>query len=112
VDAAPPTPAAVTAFFEADARRHIDAIVALFAPDAVVVDERQTWQGSDEIRAWQEGPASKYTYTTEISHLEPVDDDRYRASGRLRGNFPGGTADLKWDFTIRDGLISRLEIAP
>jgi hypothetical protein len=38
--------------------------------------------------------------------------DRYRATGRLEGNFPGGTVELKWDFTIARGLITRLEIAP
>jgi hypothetical protein len=31
---------------------------------------------------------------------------------RLEGNFPGGTADLKFDFHMTDGLISRLTIAP
>lgn len=109
---APAAPAAVTGYFDADDRRDVDAVVALFAEDAVVVDERQTWRGLAEIRAWREGPASKYTYTTEVTGLESVDDGRYRATGRLDGNFPGGTADLKWDFTISRGLISRLEIAP
>jgi hypothetical protein len=33
-------------------------------------------------------------------------------SGRLTGNFPGGTADLKWDFTIAGRHITRLVIAP
>jgi len=33
-------------------------------------------------------------------------------SGRLRGNFPGGTADLKWDFTIAGQYITRLVIGP
>jgi hypothetical protein len=31
---------------------------------------------------------------------------------RLTGNFPGGTADLKFDFTIADEHITRLVIAP
>jgi hypothetical protein len=33
-------------------------------------------------------------------------------AGRLTGNFPGGTADLTWDFTITADKISRLVIAP
>ena len=78
----------------------------------MVVDERQTWRGRAEIRDWREGPASKYVYTTEVAAIEPTGDHRFRATGRLEGNFPGGTADLHWDFTVRDGLISRLEIAP
>jgi uncharacterized protein (TIGR02246 family) len=105
-------PAVVTSYFEADARRDVDALVALFSDDAVVVDERQTWRGREQIRAWREGPASQYVYTTEVAAIEPTGEGRYRASGRLEGNFPGGTADLHWDFTIAAGVISRLDIAP
>ena len=112
VDHAARIPDAVTGYFEADTRRDHDAVVALFSDDAVVVDERKTWRGRAEIRDWREGPASKYAYTTEVAAVEPMGDRRYRATGRLEGNFPGGTADLHWDFTVRDGLISRLEIAP
>jgi ketosteroid isomerase-like protein len=105
-------PGPVSAFFEADARRDVEAILALFADDAVVVDEGRTWRGRAAIRAWQDGPASKYEYTTEIAGVEPAGDDRYRASGRIEGNFPGGSADLQWDFTLAGERISRLEIAP
>jgi hypothetical protein len=38
--------------------------------------------------------------------------DRYLVTGRLTGNFPGGTADLKWDFTIAGQRIAWLIIAP
>jgi hypothetical protein len=102
----------VTRYFEADARRDVEAILALFTDDAVVVDERQTWSASAGIRAWQLGPASKYDYTVEVTGIEPTGEDSYRATGRLEGNFPGGTADLNFDFTIAGELISRLEIAP
>jgi ketosteroid isomerase-like protein len=37
---------------EVDARRDIDAIVALFSEEAVVVDEGQTYSGLAEIRGW------------------------------------------------------------
>jgi hypothetical protein len=102
----------VARYFEADARRDTEAILALFADDAKVIDERHTWRGIAEIRDWRLGPASKYEYTTTVAQIERIDDDRYRASGRIDGNFPGGTAGLKWEFSLVDGLISRLEIAP
>jgi len=35
----------------------------------------------------------------------------YVVTGRLTGNFPGGTADLNWDFTIAGQHITRLIIA-
>ena len=59
-------PDVVTRYFEHDAERDIDSIVSLFAADATVVDEGETRHGTTEIRAWQVGAASKYTYTTEI----------------------------------------------
>jgi hypothetical protein len=99
-------------YFELDAGRHIDAIVALFSDDATVVDEGETRHGTAEIRAWQIGPASKYTYTTEILDTHVLNADRHVVTGRLTGNFPGGTAELKWDFTVTGGRIRRLVIAP
>ena len=105
-------PNVITRYFEADGRRDIDAIVELFTDDAVVVDEGETRQGTDEIRAWQEGPASKYQYTTTVLATERTGEVRYDVTGRLDGNFPGGTAELRWRFTLADNRISRLEIAP
>jgi ketosteroid isomerase-like protein len=107
-----PVPEIVSRYFEFDAVRDIDSIVSLFADDATVVDEGETRRGMTEIRAWQTGPASKYTYTTEVTGSEPVTPDRYLVSGRMTGDFPGGSADLKFDFTIASGRISRLVIAP
>ena len=105
-------PEIVSRYFEFDAVRDIDSIVSLFAGDATVVDEGETRHGTAEIRAWQTGPASKYTYTTEVHDSQAVEADRYVVTGRLAGNFPGGTANLKFDFTIANGVISRLVIAP
>ncbi|HEX6712971.1 MAG TPA: nuclear transport factor 2 family protein [Thermoleophilaceae bacterium] len=105
-------PEVVSRYFELDAVRDIDGIVSLFAPEAVVVDEGETRRGTAEIRAWQTGAASKYTYTTEVTGAEAVTPDRYVATGRITGNFPGGSADLKFDFTIDGEHITRLVIAP
>jgi hypothetical protein len=102
----------VRRYFTLDADRNIDAIVALFADDATVVDEGETRHGTMEIRAWQIGPASRYTYTTEVLGTVAVEPDRYVVTGRLTGNFPGGIAELKWDFTLAGGRIRRLVIAP
>ena len=106
------TPDVISRYFELDAERNIDAILDLFAQDATVVDEGEARHGTAEIHAWQIGAASRYTYTTEITDTQPLGANRYRVSGRLTGNFPGGNADLKWDFTIADEQISRLVIAP
>ena len=102
----------VRRYFARDADRDIDALVALFADDATVVDEGETRHGTVEIRAWQIGPASRYTYTTVVLGTVAVEPDRYVVTGRLTGNFPGGTAELRWDFTVAGGRIRRLVIAP
>ena len=42
----------------------------------------------------------------------PAGDDDVAVVARLEGNFPGGTADLQFDFRVVDALISRLTISP
>jgi hypothetical protein len=104
-------PDIVRRYFQLDPQQ-AEAFVALFSAEATVIDERQTYSGTEEIRAWREGPATKYTYTTEIFGTEALGGDRYLATGRLSGDFPGATADLGWEFTVAGDLISRLVIAP
>ena len=105
-------PGVISRYSERDTDRDIDSIVSLFADDATVIDEGEKRHGTAEIRAWQTGAASKYTYTTEIRSAEALGPDRYLVTGRLTGNFPGGTADLNWDFTIAGQHITQLIIAP
>jgi ketosteroid isomerase-like protein len=105
-------PDVINSYFEADARRDTDAIVALFTDDwGGVIDEGETWRGSREIRAWREGTAARYQYTTEVFDTESTTEDVYLLTGRLEGNLPGGTADVTWRFTLDGGRISQLRIA-
>ena len=105
-----PSPDVIDRYFDADDRRDVDDVVALFTDDAEVVDEGQTWRGKDRLRGWREGPASKYQYTTTILDTTQVGPDEYVLSGRLEGNFPGGTVDLNWHFNLAGGRIKRLRI--
>jgi hypothetical protein len=107
-----PLPDVVSRYSARDKERDIESIVGLFADDATVIDEGEERHGTTEIRAWQTGAASKYTYTTEIIGTEVLAPDRVVVTGRLTGNFPGGTVDLKWDFSINGQQITRLVIAP
>lgn len=102
----------IARYFAADARRDTDALVALFTDDAVVIDEGQARHGASEIRAWRAYVSTTYQFTTELLGVQPVDDDNYIALAHLEGNFPGGTVDLKYRFTIDGKRIRRLEIAP
>ncbi len=85
-DAAIASAALIRRYFELDADRDI---VALFSADATVVDEGETRRGIAEIRAWQIGPASKYTDTTQILDTVALAAGRYVVTGRLTGDFPG-----------------------
>lgn len=105
-------PEVIRRYFLLDAEREIDPIIALFSADATVIDEGETRRGTTAIRAWQTGPASQYTYTTDILATDALTPDRFVITGRLTGNFPGGTAELKWDFTLAGDRITRLLIAP
>src|ERR1700758_1675459 len=105
-------PDVIRRYFVLDAEREIDSIIALFTDDATVIDEGETRHGTTAIRAWQTGPASQYTYTTDVLASEALTAHRLVVTGRLTGNFPGGTAELKWDFTLAGDRISQLVIAP
>ncbi len=105
-----PETSVIARYFEAAARRDIDVIVALFGDEAVVVDEGQTYHGTEEIRGWREGVASAYQYTTQVHDTKRLDEESSLVTGRLTGTFPGGTAELQWRFTVHHDLISRLEI--
>jgi hypothetical protein len=105
-------PAVIKAFFAFDGLRDVDSLVGLFTDDATAVDEGVARHGTAEIRAWQTGAASEYTYTKGILGGEALASDRYVVTCRLKGNFPGGIADLAYDFTVVGDRISRLVIAP
>lgn len=108
-------PEAVMRFLrEADPQHRANAhdLLAAFATDATVVDNEQSYTGHDEIHHWREAEMSKYTYTVMATHVEKFDDTHYVVTNRLEGDFPGGVVDIIYRFTLADGLITRLEIAP
>jgi uncharacterized protein (TIGR02246 family) len=106
------TPVVITRYFAAQAARDFDTLVTLFADDAVVIDEGQTRRGAKEIREWRENVASVYEFTTELVGVEAGGEGKYVARVHLEGNFPGGTVDLRYHFTVDGDSIRRLEIAP
>jgi len=85
--------------------------VACFTEDAEVVDFDDVRNGRAEIREWWDGPVTAFDYSLEVRGGHALGTDRYVAFTRLVGDFPGGTIDLADRFTIRAGLIAKLEIA-
>ena len=105
-------PDVVNRYFDLDAERDVDGIVALFTDDATVIDEGEARHGIEAIRGWQTGAATEYRYTTTIIDSEALGEDHHRVRARLEGNFPGGTVDLNYDFDVDGDRVSSLTIAP
>lgn len=103
-------PPIIGRYYDAATAGDLDAVLACFAVDAHVRDEGHDHVGHDAIRAWREGVATRFTYTSEITGVDAVEPDTYVVHTHLEGDFPGGVVDLEQRFTIVDGLIADLAI--
>ena len=103
-------PVAVRFYLTAHAARDTDAALRAFAPDAVIVDQGQTFRGVYEIGVFLGVAGSEFTYTTELIGAQHVDDTHWITTNRLEGDFPGGVAELDYRFTVEDDLITELVI--
>jgi ketosteroid isomerase-like protein len=104
-------PGAIEGYLRAVDENDIEALIACFTDDAEVTDEGRVRRGPDEIRAWREQTRSAYRYTAEMLRTDQ-EGGRYVVTTRLTGNFPGSPVEVPYRFTLRDGLISTLEIDP
>jgi ketosteroid isomerase-like protein len=105
-------PGTIRTYLTAHVARDADAAIAAFTPTAVVVDENRTYRGTDEILGCLRQAGTQFRYTTELIAARRIDDARWVATNRLTGDFPGGTADLYYHFTMDGDLIAELVIAP
>ena len=105
-------PSPIRAYLTAHAAGDADTAARSFAPTATVVDQGHTFRGTAEVLDFLRTAGGEYTYTTEHVGAERVDDAHWVAHVRLEGDFPGGVADLAYRFTLADGLITELLIAP
>lgn len=105
-------PDVVTRYLRAHRAHDTATAIAAFTGDAEVTDDGRTYEGTDAIEAWLTRSSTEYTYTVTLTGAERVDAAHWTAVNRLEGNFPGGVVDLAYRFTLRDGLIERLVIAP
>ncbi len=99
-------------YFRASAERDVDAVIATFATDATVTDEGRPRTGHDEIRAWRTATSTEFEYTTAVLDTEQLGQHVYLVSTQVTGNLPGSPVTLRQRFTLRDGLIADLVIAP
>lgn len=104
-------PSAVQIYFEVSDGDDISRLAGCFHADARVIDENRMHQGIEAIESWQETARQAFTYRVEPIELS-AEDYRLSVTAMVSGDFPGSPLTLKHVFTLRDGRISSLEIAP
>ncbi|WP_073975408.1 nuclear transport factor 2 family protein [Erythrobacter donghaensis] len=104
-------PSPIAGYFAADRSDDIDAFLRCFAGDAIVIDERRTHAGHDQIREWKTKASAQYTYHAAPYATGDIDGQTI-VTAHLTGDFPGSPVDLRYAFTLCAGLIARLEIKP
>jgi hypothetical protein len=77
-----------------------------------VTDENSTYRGSGQVRRWLESAATEFTYTRAFVRAEQTSPSTWVVVSHLEGDFPGGSVDLGYRFTLTGDLISALTIAP
>ena len=84
-------------------------MLAPFAADAVVVDERQTRTDTDELRAWiKEATVGVKAISTPVSARQ--EEGRHIVVANVAGDFPGSPVPLTFRFQLGGEEISHLEI--
>jgi len=101
-------PEPVAAYFAAD-KNDGDAVALCFTENAVVIDERQTHNGSDAIRRWKMEASAKFSYTTDPFSVSE-EDRQTVVTAHVSGDFPGSPVDLRYAFVLEGEKIARLEI--
>jgi len=104
-------PSAIQGYFAGKNARDFAMAVSGFSASAVVKDEGRDHQGPGAIRTWIEETAAKYDDRAEVRAVSSS-GDTLEVTANVTGKFPGSPILLRFKFTLDDGQISRLEIAP
>jgi hypothetical protein len=86
-----------------------EAVPECFAPDAIVRDEGQTYEGVAAVKNWMAATKKKYGHT--ITPLELVEHGGQSVlKARLAGSFPGSPITMNFNFVLAGGKIRLLAI--
>jgi hypothetical protein len=86
-----------------------EAAPECFAPDAVVRDEGQTYEGLAAIKHWMAATKKKYGHT--ITPLELAErGGQSVVKARLAGSFPGSPITVNFNFVVAGDKIRSLAI--
>lgn len=104
-------PAPIAGFFQAHNSGMTDNFPDLFTADGVVCDEAHEYRG-EAIKTWLVSAiANFHPLHAEVISLLP-DGSQTVATAQVSGTFPGSPVQLRYQFTLRDGRIAALSIAP
>ena len=87
----------------------LETVPECFAPDAIVRDEGQTYEGVAAIRNWMTATKKKYGHTVVPLQLAERGGQSVLRAG-LSGNFPGSPITVNFNFVVAGGKIRSLEI--
>lgn len=102
-------PSPVAAYVAANARLDVDAMLAPFAADAVLLDNGAAFRGHAEIRTLfaEAVVAVKAIFTPDTVRHE---NGRVVVEGPAHGDFKGSPIRFTYRFTLEDEAITALEI--
>lgn len=104
-------PEVVETYFDISNGGDASRLEACFSANATVTDEKRTHEGIEAIKSWKREARQTFTYQVEpieVSH----DEGTLTVTARVTGNFPGSPVMLDHTFTLEEGRIGSLEIAP
>jgi hypothetical protein len=104
-------PSAIERYFSGKNTRDFAMAASGFSSSAVVKDEGRDHQDAEAIRKWIGATTAKYDDRAEVRAVSS-NGAHVDVTAEIRGKFPGSPIVLRLKFTLDDGQISRLEIAP
>lgn len=105
-------PATIRGYLAAHDAGDTDTALRAFTPTAVVVDDGETYRGTEEIRGFLIEAGAEFTVTSTLVGAQRADDTHWVATKHLEGDFPGGVVDLRYRFAMDGDSIAELVIAP
>jgi hypothetical protein len=102
-------PKSIATYIDAENGNDPALLAQCFAPDAVVRDEGQKYEGLTAIQRWTEETKAKYQHTIEpLAFVE--ENGTSMVAMRLAGNFPGSPIEVKFVFALKGDRIASLTI--
>ena len=102
-------PQPIAAYIQATNAHDIDALLASFTPDALVIDEGHEYHGLAQIRAWREKTNEQYQFTLDVTGITEGGNATV-VTTLVSGNFDGSPVQLHFHFTLTGDKIAALSI--